>query len=139
MVSVAGGLWAAVGLVLSCVGLALLWRGSGIAVYLLGALGVALGTLKGAMLLSGIVDRNVQRIQSLPDPSPIWQVYRLRGWVFIACMMGLGMLLRRISATVPGMWGTNVLGTIDLAVGIALLVGAGRYQTVWNRSGALHH
>ncbi len=137
MVLVAGGLWAAVGLVLSCVGLALLWRGSGIAVYLLGALGVALGTLKGALLLSGIAERNVQRIRSLPDTSPIWRIYRLRGWAFIASMMGLGMLLRRLSATVPGMWGTNVLGTIDLAVGIALLVGAVRYQTVWNRSPSL--
>ncbi len=139
MVSVAGGLWAAVGLVLSCVGLGLLWRGSGIAVYLLGALGVALGTVKGAVVLGRIAERNVQRIQRLPDASPIWQVYRLRGWAFIAGMMGLGMLLRRISATMPGMWGTNALGTIDLAVGIALVVGAVRYQTVWNRSGALHH
>jgi len=127
MVSAASALWGLVGIMLSGIGLALLWRDHGVLVYTLVGLAVVLGAFKGNWVMGWVVDRNVSRIRALPQPDRVWKIYRVRGWAFIVAMMCFGILLRRYSNGFPGHWGSNALGTIDLTVGVALLIGAGRY------------
>jgi hypothetical protein len=70
----------------------------------------------------------VARIQNLPQKAGIWHVYQPGVWVFIVAMACMGVTLRRLTPLAPGQWGTNTLGVIDLAVGLALLIGAARYR-----------
>lgn len=85
---------------------------------LLVTLGLFLGFFKGRMVLSKTVKRVTQRIYSLPEPIQLSQVYSLKYVGLIACMILLGMGLRWFS--VP----SDVRGTIDIAIGSALMNGA---------------
>ena len=127
LIAVGGGLWVAVGLLLGGIGIKLLWGDGRLVALALAAAAVTAGAIKGGWL-RGIAERNVRRIRALPNASGVWRLYRARGWVFVAGMMGLGMALRRASASAPGLWGNTALGTVDLAVGVALLMGARRYH-----------
>ena len=49
------------------------------------------------LMFRRIVDRYCQRIASLPEEVEIWQVFPVRGWILVIFMMGLGIVLKRIS------------------------------------------
>lgn len=127
MVTAAGGLWAVAGLALGSVGTALLLQGRGLSVAGLFGVALAAGSCKGRFVLVPLVDSNVQRLWGLPGAGRLWQIYPRGTWIFIGCMIVLGITLRWASTAVPDRWSVSALGTIDLAVGVALLVGALRY------------
>jgi len=129
MVQVAGALWTTAGLILLAVGVRLLSGVGSRRVAVLAAVAIVLGAAKGRFVLRGLADRNIQRIGNLPGPGAVWQIYRPGGWAFIAAMMLLGVTLRRLNGHYPTPWGPQALGSVDLAVGVALLTGASRCLT----------
>jgi hypothetical protein len=82
------------------------------------ALGLMIGFLKGRFVLSKTVQRMVFRIQELPLPIRFKLVYPRSYWLLIGCMMGLGILLKYLPIPV------DIRGTIDIAIGSALINGA---------------
>jgi len=129
MVQVAGALWTAAGLILLVVGVRLLSGVGSRRVAVVAAVAIVLGAAKGWFVLRAVADRNIRRIENLPGPGAVWQIYLPGGWAFIAAMMLLGMTLRRLNGHYPTPWGPQALGSVDLAVGVALLTGASRYLT----------
>ncbi|MHC4611014.1 MAG: hypothetical protein ACYS7M_11785 [Planctomycetota bacterium] len=127
MVSIAGGMWAIAGVMLAAAGVRLLGPANERKVYLLAILAVALGVTKGHLVMRRMAHRNLTRIRTLPGPGRYWEVYRPGGWAFIAAMMLLGLTLRHLNGLFAAQWAPAALGVVDLAVGVALLVGATRY------------
>lgn len=80
--------------------------------------GLLLGFIKGRFVLSKTVKRVVDRIFSLPQPIKFSEVYSVGYLLLIVSMILLGMALRWFS--VP----SDVRGTIDIAVGSALMNGS---------------
>ncbi|MCH7814355.1 MAG: hypothetical protein IID40_10085 [Planctomycetes bacterium] len=128
MVLLAGGLWAVAGTVLSVVGVLLLWGSGGLLPWLLLVLALVLGGVKGRLIMCRVADRNVARLHGLCVSGTLWRIYTPGGWAFIAAMMLLGMALRRFNTALATSWGRPALGVVDLAVGVALLIGAHRYR-----------
>lgn len=91
------------------------------AMVLLIAIGIFAGFVKGRFVLMKAVQKVVRRIASLQAPVKISQIYDQRYYVLMALMMSLGFLLNILQ--VP----SDVRGTIDLAVGSALMNGAMGY------------
>lgn len=83
--------------------------------------GLLVGFMKGRLVLSKTVRRVVDRICALPDPIRFFDVYSAGYLVLIASMILLGMGLRWLQ--VP----SDIRGTIDIAVGSALMNGAMLY------------
>ena len=48
------------------------------------------------LMFRRIVTRYCERIASLPDKVRIWQTFPVRGWILLAFMMGLGIVLKLI-------------------------------------------
>ncbi len=128
MVLLAGGLWALAGTVLAVVGVLLLRTSAGLLPWLLAALALIVGGVKGRLVMCRVADRNVARLHRLAVPGTVWRIYAPGGWAFIAAMMLLGMALRRFNTALATSWGGPALGVVDLAVGVALLIGAQRYR-----------
>lgn len=80
--------------------------------------GLVIGYIKGRLVFRKTAMRYLDRITSLPNPSPVRQLYGVSSYVLLALMMGLGMSLRRLG--VP----EEVRGTILVAVGSGLIQGA---------------
>ncbi len=116
------------GLVWLCIGVFLLMKGLAFvtAFYtnidqtalLLIALGIAIGCAKGRFVLRKTVKRVVERIHSLPAPIRFSQVYSKGYYFLIGGMVLLGMSMRWLP--IPA----EVRGTIDIAIGCALITGA---------------
>lgn len=85
------------------------------------AIGLFIGFLKGRFVLVKTVRRVVTRIASLPLPIKFNQAYSLSYWILIASMMALGMLFRFLPIPL------DIRGTIDVAIGSALINGAMLY------------
>lgn len=85
------------------------------AVFLI-ALGLLVGFLKGRYVLSKSARRVIQRIIHLSPPIHWKNVYAPSYWLLIGAMMGLGMILKWVPL--------EVRGTIDVAIGFALLNGS---------------
>ena len=128
MVLLAGGLWAVVGTILAVVGILLIRNSTGLVPWLLAPLALMLGAVKGRVIMRRVANRNVARLHRLQVPGTIWRIYTPGGWAFIAAMMLLGMALRRFNTAMAASWGEPALGVVDLAVGVALLIGAQRYR-----------
>jgi hypothetical protein len=50
------------------------------------------------MMFSRIVDRYSARIAAQPQKTTVWQTFPLRGWILIACMSCLGIVMKHIPA-----------------------------------------
>lgn len=88
------------------------------AISFLMALSLFLGFLKGRLIFSKTVDRQVRRILSFPEPISLSSLYPAPYWALIGVMMALGMLMRIFS--VP----SDIRAVVDTAVGSALMQGA---------------
>lgn len=85
------------------------------------AVGLIVGFLKGRFVLSKTVKRIVTRISALPLPIRFKDVYPKSYWILIGSMVALGMTLRFLPISI------EVRGTIDVAIGSALVNGAMLY------------
>jgi hypothetical protein len=83
-----------------------------------------LGYLKGKIVLSKSVDRQINRISTLPNPASLKQIYSKGYYLLIAGMILLGISLRFLPITV------DTRGAIDLCIGSALINGAMLYFRV---------
>lgn len=91
------------------------------AIVLLIAIGLFAGLIKGRTVLLKAVKKTVKRILSLEAPIKLSEVYDKRYYILMLVMMSLGMLMRILH--VP----EDIRGTIDIAVGSALMNGAMAY------------
>lgn len=85
------------------------------------AMGLFIGFFKGRFVLAKTVRRVVARIAALPLPIRFKDAYSLSYWVLIASMMALGMIFRFLPIPI------DIRGTIDVAIGSALINGAMLY------------
>lgn len=85
------------------------------------AIGVVLGALKARFVLERAAAKAVQRIRE-QGPAFVLSFFSWKAWLFIALMMGSGMLLRRVVATTSDV-GAAVMGVVYVGVGTALLLG----------------
>jgi hypothetical protein len=88
------------------------------ALFMLILLACFIGYMKGKYVISRTTKRNIIRLQSLPQPIRITQLYTVPYYILVAGMMGLGLLMN--AAGVP----KDVRGLIDSAVGFALIEGS---------------
>ena len=82
------------------------------------ALGLIVGFFKGRFVLSKTVRRVVLRIAALPLPIRFKDAYSPSYWILIGSMVVLGMTFRFLPIPI------DVRGTIDIAIGSALINGA---------------
>lgn len=82
------------------------------------ALGLFVGFFKGRFVLSKTVRRVVLRIAALPLPIRFKNAYSPSYWILIGSMMALGMFFRFLPIPI------DIRGTIDIAIGSALINGA---------------
>ena len=80
-----------------------------------------IGYLKGRFVLGKSVQKGVVRIVSFPNPTSLGNIYSLKYYLLLGGMVGLGMSIKFLGLT------NDVRGLIDVAIGIALLVGAMNY------------
>lgn len=85
---------------------------------LLVSFALVVGYCKGRFVLRKTAERLISRIASLSNPISFFQIYPLRYWLLIGCMMALGMGLNIFS--IP----FDVRGLVDLAIGTALITGS---------------
>lgn len=121
--------WTAVGMVMAYFGTKWVWAGfspSTAGIWLLVC--VALGLAKGEYAIGKAGRRAIERIATLPDRSPIWQVFTPGQWGLVLGMMGLGMLIR--FSGVP----KNIRGLVLTVIGLALLWASRHFWNAANKS-----
>jgi hypothetical protein len=79
------------------------------------------GFVKGRMVLSKTVQRVAKRILTLPEPIKFFQVYNLKYFLLIGFMISLGLSMKWLGLP------NEIRGTIDVAIGSALMNGAVAY------------
>ena len=79
--------------------------------------GMVIGVLKAKFVFIGSCQRNIKRINGLPDPK-FWQFYRPGFYVFLASMSALGAMLSRMASESYPLLMTMI--TIDFSLAIAL-------------------
>jgi hypothetical protein len=84
-------------------------------------IGLAVGYLKGRMVLTKSVKRVVDRIFSFPSPVRLIDVYNKSYILLILSMVGLGFIIRFLPISV------DIRGVIDVAIGSALVKGSLMY------------
>lgn len=94
------------------------------AVPFLACIGVMIGCLKGRMVLRRAACREVERIFALPQPVSIFELYSVRGAIVLGVMFCLGFLLKFLNLPL------DIRGVIDVAIGIALILGSAHYLSV---------
>ncbi len=86
--------------------------------FLLLALSLFVGYLKGQKVLAKSVHRIAARLAALPKPISILKMYSLGYFLLIGSMVAMGTLVKWLN--VPG----DVRGMVDVAIGCALIQGA---------------
>lgn len=107
-------MWSAVGVGLSTAGVVWLVRSESDWMAPLMTLAVALGLVKGLLVLRRAANRITTRILERGDGRCAGGFLSWKTWLFVIGMMAIGQILRRSGLPLP--W----LGTIYLAVGVAL-------------------
>lgn len=82
------------------------------------AIGLVVGFFKGRFVLVKTVRRVVVRIALLPLPIRFKDAYSKSYWILIGSMVALGMSFRFLPIPI------DIRGTIDIAIGSALIHGA---------------
>ncbi|MES2273797.1 MAG: hypothetical protein V4487_06360 [Chlamydiota bacterium] len=85
------------------------------------ALGLIIGFFKGRFVLAKTVLRVATRIASLPSPIRFTDAYSRSYWILLGSMVLLGMSFRFLPIPL------DIRGTIDVAIGSALVNGAMLY------------
>ena len=129
----AAGLWAMVGFGLLMAGLIFLFGqrtmsslpGEGSAIGVTEGISfiaaLVIGFVKGRMVLPKVARKNIARIQTLPEQSPIYSTFSIKSWMLVLGMIIIGKTIRFLGAP------HFVVGAIYAAVGIALLLGSRVY------------
>lgn len=140
LITIAGLLWFAVGLMLLLKGLYLLlfiaqfhgkhagpllnaimyaFTGAVIpSIILIIAVGLIIGIFKARFALSRSVKRTIDRIYPHQGPIKITQLYRIHDYLLIAAMIGVGRLMHFLA------FPSDLHGLVDVAIGSALINGA---------------
>lgn len=90
----------------------------------IGAIALAVGLMKGKLVLDKTAGRVIDRVDSLKEPNPLKSIFQMFGAKtigLIAAMMGIGIVLRAAGVSF------EVRGLIYLAVGAGLLWSCRRY------------
>lgn len=87
-------------------------------VILLVAIGLLIGYSKGRYVLGKSAIKGVQRIRTFSDPTDLKNIYSSKYYILLGAMMGLGFSMKYIG--IPA----DIRGTIDVAIGSALINGA---------------
>lgn len=82
---------------------------------------VVLGYVKGKFVITKVGRRNVARIFTLPDASPLYRTFSVKSWMLVLLMIAIGRTIRFFGAPPMG------VGVIYVAVGVALLIGSQVY------------
>lgn len=88
------------------------------AVVILIAMGMLIGYSKGRYILGKSAIKGVQRIRSFPNPTDLKNIYSSKYYILLGAMIGLGISMKYLG--IPA----DVRGTIDVAIGAALINGA---------------
>lgn len=83
------------------------------------AITLLIGFLKGRRVFAKSVNRSVNRILTLPNPSPLSKIYTPSYYILLGSMVLLGILVRFAPL--------DIRGGVDVAVGSALIIGASLY------------
>ncbi len=118
--AISGIIWLGIGMMLLNLGLGFLCASQDVN-YILIALGIIIGFAKGRFVMQKAALRSHERIAKLENPTTISQLYTRSNILIIACMMGLGMLMKILQLP------NDVRGFIDTAVGCALMQGSLAY------------
>ncbi len=121
----AAGLWTAVGLVLFSLGTRWVLRAEPQHAYLQIGVAAGLGVAKAWFVLDRAARRIVVRIGARGEGRCLGGFLSLKTWMLVACMMGLGRLLR--TGLLPLHW----IGLLYTAIGTALVVGARNFWRAW--------
>ncbi len=81
--------------------------------------GLFLGYLKGRYIFSKTVQKGVERILHLPNPTSLSKIYTQKYYLLLGLMIGLGILVRWMAL--------DVRGGVDIIIGSALINGAMLY------------
>jgi len=114
----AAGLWTVVGLGLSTLGFVWCFAARLPWPFLLAAVGIFAGTLKGRYVLRRLAERNAARVIRRGDGHCLGGFLSIKTWLLVAVMMASGILLRRSGIPHP------ILGPLYAAIGTALLAGS---------------
>jgi len=88
----------------------------------------AAGSLKSFFILDKAARRSVSRILDFEDGTCLGAVYSIKTWGLVFCMMGLGVVVRRLS--IPD----GVFCFVYCAIGWALLLSSRFAWRVWIKS-----
>ena len=116
-----GFFWLLIGLFLLSKGIALSMSAEGVLPSILLALGFFLGYLKGRFVFFRLVNRTVDKLTHLDTAPSLRHLFSPRYLLTIALMMSLGMGMNVCNLS------PFIRGPVDVAVGFALLLGAGFY------------
>ncbi len=115
------GIWLAVGVMLLVRGTLVMHLmkehvGWTLGLYLFAAIFV--GYFKGSRIMDRVMKKNLRRLRTIPQPSPLYRVYSKPTYFVIVFFMALGMCLRFAGLYPP------LYASILLAVGVAMVWGA---------------
>lgn len=100
------------------IGVFLLSKGVWMLTLQLSVVALFCGWLKARFVLIRVVRKNARRLERMSAPIPLRKIFERRTYLIIACMMGLGVLLRKIGLR------PDIHGMITTFVGSALLNGS---------------
>jgi hypothetical protein len=124
---IAGTVWAGVGLMLCAYAATWLGATARLTALVLGSGGVLLGAVAWCFMFSGIVRRNIRRIDTGPARVCAFSFQQWRSYGVMLAMIALGVVLRQ--SLLP----KHFLAVAYAAIGIALLTGGLTYLA--HRSG----
>lgn len=127
----AGAVWTAVGLVLCLRALTWLAAEPEPAATLWAVSGVAVAVAGNRFMFAAVARRNVGRIAALPQRACIFAFTAWKGYIMIALMITLGMLLR--NSSMP----KHYIAPLYLAMGGALLLASSVFYQSFRNHG--HH
>ena len=123
LLALAGLMWTGVGLMLCRYAVTWLTHPLSWIAFALGLLGVALSVAANRWQFSALALKNIARIEVLPDRPCIFSFLAWKGYLIIAVMVTVGILLR--SSAIP----RTDLAVIYAAIGGALLQASFRYYS----------
>ena len=123
----AGLMWTVVGAGLAAVGGRWLWLSPSRAAPWLAAVAIAVGIAKSRFVLDRAAHRIADRIRERGDGRCLGGFLSLRSWAFVAVMVIAGRLLRGSHIA------RSLLGSVYLAVGVALLLSSRVAWREWRR------
>lgn len=85
---------------------------------------LAVGTVKGLLIMDRVARKNIDRIAQMTDGACIGSVYSYKSWGLVVLMIVTGRVLRTL--VLPG----EVIGVVYLAVGWALFWAS---RLMWRR------